>query len=398
MLTVAEAVEQLIQSAQPIVEERHRSAVQRVPLLQSLGRVLSSDITAAVDVPPAANSAMDGYAFCVAEAEANNWLLPVSQRIPAGSAPSSLAAGTAARIFTGGEIPRGADTVAMQEVCTEQSGAVRIEGRFSAGDNLRPQGQDIQAGQVILSAGHRLRPQEMGLLASVGIDSVAVYKPLKVGIFSTGNELVDPGTPLQPGQIYNSNRATLTGLIQSLGMEVVDLGSVPDRPEATEHILKKAAAQADIVLSAGGVSVGEEDHIKGAVEKIGRIEFWKLAIKPGKPLAFGSLLGKPFIGLPGNPASVFVTFMILARPFLLACQGSRHSAQLFVKAQAKFSKPGETRELYLRGRLSAEGVEIHPNQSSGVLSSACWGEVFVRQVSGVSIQQGDWVDVLPYQP
>ena len=397
MLNVSEAVDQLIKSAQPLGKERRRAGVQSIPLLQGLGRVLAADITATVDVPPAANSAMDGYAFCVADAEAHNWVLPLSQRIPAGTAPDPLAAATATRIFTGGEIPEGADAVAMQEVCSELEGMVHIDNSCLVGDNLRPQGQDIQAGQLILSAGVRLRAQEMGLLASVGVDSICVYKPLKVGIFSTGDELVEPGSILQPGQIYNSNRATLTGLIQSLGMKVVDLGSVPDRPEATEHILKKAAAQADVVLSAGGVSVGEEDYVKDAVAKVGSLEFWKLAIKPGKPLAFGNVQGKPFIGLPGNPASVFVTFMILARPFLLACQGCQNSPQLYLKAQAQFSKPGEKREVYLRGRLTDQGVQIHSNQSSGVLSSACWGEVFVRQISGESIQQGDWVDVLPYQ-
>jgi len=389
MLSVAEAVKQLVASAKPSLER------ESLPVLNSLGRILATDICAAMDVPPADNSAMDGYAFCYAEAEAHNFQLPLSQRIAAGAAPQPLAANTAARIFTGAEIPAGADTVAMQENCSEQNGSVDL-GMVKAKSNVRPRGQDIQVGQTILTAGTKVRAQEMGLLSSIGIKTIEVFEPLRVAIFSTGDELVEPGTALRPGQIYNSNRATLTGLIQSLGMTVVDLGVVKDSPEATDAVLSKAAEMGDLVISAGGVSVGEEDHVKDAVAKAGELNFWKVAIKPGKPLAFGRVGDKPFIGLPGNPASVFVTFMILARPFLLASQGVADVRPAFLKARAQFAKSGESREVYLRARLADGGVAIYPNQSSGVLASACWGDVFVRQQSGESVEVGDLIDVLPY--
>jgi molybdopterin molybdotransferase len=391
MISVSAAIDQLIATA------KTTDARESLPVTQSLGRVLATDITATINVPPADNSAMDGYAFCYADALKNNFQLPLSQRIPAGVAPKALNPATVARIFTGAEIPAGADTVAMQENCVEEDGAVTIGNAVTDGSNIRRQGQDIQSGQTILSAGTKLRAQEMGLLSSIGIKVVEVYKPLKIAIFSTGDELVEPGEALQPGQIYNSNRATLIGLIQSLGMSPIDLGTVPDSLEATEVVLQKAAVEGDIILSAGGVSVGDEDYVKSAVVKQGSIDFWKVAIKPGKPLAFGQIDSTPFIGLPGNPASVFVTFMILARPFLLASQGLNRVLPQPLKAIAQFAKPGEKRQVYLRAKLTEAGVEIHPNQSSGVLSSACWGEVFVVQQSGQSIQVGDLVDVLPYR-
>ena len=390
MIAVSTAIEKLIAAASPT------AATETVAVTDGLDLVLAADIVSGVDVPPADNSAMDGYAYCFADGESNHFQLPLSQRIPAGIAPQSLVPSTAARIFTGGEIPPGADTVAMQENCTEQDGVVTINNP-SVGANIRPKGQDIQSGQTVLAAGTRLRPQEMGLLSSIGIKTVEVFKPLRVAIFSTGDELVEPGEPLQRGEIYNSNRATLTGLIQSLGMTPVDLGTVPDNLAATVAVLKKAAAETDIVLSAGGVSVGDEDHVKNALLKLGTIDFWKVAIKPGKPLAFGQIAETPFIGLPGNPASVFVTFMILARPFLLASQGVKKPLTQPLKATALFEKAGEKREVYLRARITGEGVEMYPNQSSGVLSSACWGELFVRQPAGQSIAIGDLVDVLPYE-
>ncbi len=390
MLSVDEAVNRLLASA--IVG----AGIETVPVLDSLGRVLATDIVSGESVPPADNSAMDGYAFNYADAVAANFSLPVSQRIPAGIAPEPLQPGTAARIFTGSEIPAGADTVAMQEMCEDQGKVITIDSAVAQGSNIRPAGQDIRSGDTVLPSGVRIRPQEMGLLSSIGVAEIGVYQPLKVAIFSTGDELVEPGKPLQTGQIYNSNRATLTGLIQQLGMKVIDFGTVPDNSEATRQILKDAAAKGDVIVSAGGVSVGEEDHVKNAVEETGNLDFWRIAIKPGKPLAFGSINKTPFLGLPGNPASVFVTFLILARPYLLACQGAAERFCPMIKMPALFDRKGEKREVYLRGKITEQGVELYSNQSSGVLSSASWGDVLVRQPAGVNLCSGEMVEVLPY--
>jgi molybdopterin molybdotransferase len=390
MLTVTEAISQLT-SAAVLPTERESLLVT-----DSLGRILAEDIISTISVPPADNSAMDGYAFCYADAVSHDFKLSLSSRIPAGVAPAPLEKNTVARIFTGAEIPVNADTVAVQENCVDHGGWVTIDSGVVAGGNVRSQGQDILEGCCILTAGSKVRAQEMGLLAAIGVKTVSVYRRLKIAIFSTGDELVDPGLPLAPGQIYNSNRATLIGLIQTLGLTPIDLGTVGDSPEATATILKDAAVAGDIIISAGGMSVGDEDYVKDAVASAGAVAFWTVAIKPGRPIAFGHVAGTPFIGLPGNPASVFATFMVLARPFLLASQGSLDTEPKIVKARAQFDKAGEHREVYLRARLTDAGVEIFPNQSSGVLSSACWGEVFVRQQSGESIAIGDMIDVLPY--
>ncbi len=391
MLTVKEAIIKLTDAIKPLV------ASECVSIADSLGRVLAVDVEAMVNVPPADNSAMDGYAFCYAAAAAQGFELPLSQRIVAGRAPRPLVEKSVARIFTGGELPSGADTVAMQENCTPRADRIAIDPEVASGANVRRRGQDLIAGCTAVSAGTRIRAQEMGMLSSIGVGNVSVYRRLKVAVFSTGDELVEPGAPLEAGQIYNANRATLCGLVRAWGMQPVDLGNVADAAQATQEILVKAASEGDVVICSGGVSVGEEDHVRAAVAAVGAIDFWRVAIKPGKPLAFGHVRGVPLIGLPGNPASVFVTACILARPFLFAAQGCSDGQLATFKARACFARRGEIREAYLRARLTAGGgVELFPNQSSGVLSSACWGDVFVRQKSGESIQVDDLVDVLPY--
>ena len=392
MLTVEEAIGKLVSSAVSPSDSKP------ISLIDSLGHILSEDIVPALDVPPEDNSAMDGYAFCYADAAAKSFRLPVTLRIPAGVAPPTLKKNSVARIFTGAEMPLGADTVALQEDCQEQDGEVVLDKTIEPGANVRLKGQDIQSERHLLPAGTIIRAQEMGLLSSIGKSKISIFKPMKIGVLSTGNELVEPGNPLSRGQIYNSNRALLIGLISSMGMEPIDLGIAEDNLAATADSLKKAAERTDIIICCGGVSVGDEDYVKRAVDEVGYIDFWRVAIKPGKPIAFGAIANVPFFGLPGNPASVFVTFKILVRPFLLVSQGCTDIGPKVISARAEFDKKAENREVYLRARLSkdATGVEIFKNQSSGILSSACWGDVFVRQKVGETINTGNLVDVIPY--
>ncbi len=395
MLSVEEAVARLCSHARPTDKN-----IESVAVDQSLGRVSAESVRASVNVPPADNSAMDGYAFCFEEAAEQRFQLPISQRIPAGIVPETLRKNTAARIFTGAELPERADTVVPEEACTEDNAVVTIDSSVRFRQHVRLRGQDITCGDIILRRGTGIKPEHMGLLSSVGLQRLSVYRPLRVAIFSTGDELVDPGEKLQAGQIYNSNRSLLMGSISSLGMEPIDIGSVPDNIEATTEALQNASDNADVIISAGGISVGEEDHVRHAVEQLGEVDFWRVAIKPGKPLAFGRVADIPFIGLPGNPASVFVTFVVLAKPFLLASQGVESTEPVIAQARALFERSGESREVYLRGNLTtAEGqvcVDIHPNQSSGVLSSVTWGNVLVKQRAGEKIAYDDFVDVLPY--
>ncbi len=390
MLSVNEAIDSLLDGCQRLVES------EEIDLISALGRTLAEDIVASLDVPPADNSAMDGYAFRQGDWQDAQSELPLSQRITAGSVPQALEPGTAARIFTGAQVPAGADTVVMQEHCEGTEDAVRILQLPGMGANIRPRGQDISSGQKILPAGHRLRGQDMGLLASQGIGKIPVYRRLKVAILSTGDELAEPGKALQGGQIYNSNRFTMHGQLAAWGFEVVDLGVARDDPEAIRDLFARAAAAADVILSSGGVSVGEEDHVKDVVESLGSIDLWKIAIKPGKPFAFGQVQGTPFLGLPGNPVSVFVTMLIIARPYLFCCQGIVDTTVHAVRLTASFEKRGSARENYMRVRLGEQGLEPFSSQSSGVLLSTSWGDGLVRQGVHEDIKHGDQVEFLPW--
>jgi molybdopterin molybdotransferase len=392
LLPLTEALAKVLASAAP------NQPVIDVALIEALGSVLAEDIIAGIAVPGDDNSAMDGYALRVQDAGGP---LPVSQRIAAGCAGGEpLAPGTAARIFTGAAVPAGADAVVMQEDCREEGGVVSIASPVTRGQNIRLRGQDIATGDSVLTTGRVLRPQDMGMLASVGRATVKIFRPLNVAILSTGDELVEPGsTGLRSGQLYNSNRYTLAGLVQSLGMDVIDGGIVPDDAQATASALSDAAANADCVITSGGVSVGEEDHVKAQVERLGQLDLWRLAIKPGKPLAFGRVNETPFIGLPGNPSSVFVTFCLVARPFLLKLQGVDEPAAPKLEAQAMFTvdKPGG-RQDYQRVTLAEGpgGLQAHrfPNQSSGVLSSVSHSNALAVIPPHTTVALGDTVAVL----
>ena len=377
----------------------------------ALGRVLAEDVRSGLDVPPADNTSMDGYAMRCADVPAAGTVLPVSQRIPAGVVGSPLRPGTAARIFTGAQVPSGADAVVMQEQCeaTPSSaageaglGQVRIGTVPSAGQWVRRRGEDVKHGGVVLTRGTRLTPQALGLAASVGVGTLAVARRPKVALFSTGDELMMPGEPLRPGAIYNSNRFTLRGLLQAAGCKTTDLGIVEDKLEATRAALRRAAEGHDLILSCGGVSAGEEDHLKPAVQAEGRLEMWQVAIKPGKPLAFGEVRrgdGSPalFIGLPGNPVSAFITFLLTVLPVLRQLQGApaERPPGLTLRADFDWPKPDRRRE-FLRVRLNGTGgLDLFPNQSSGVLTSVVWGDGLVDNPAGHAIRAGDIVRYLP---
>ncbi|MCB1786602.1 MAG: molybdopterin molybdotransferase MoeA [Gammaproteobacteria bacterium] len=390
------AVERLVAAAKPVAR------TQVVGLREALGRVLAEPVISSFDVPGWDYSAMDGYAVRTAECAVPGGGLRVSQRIPAGTVPPPLEQGSAARIFTGAPIPAGADAVVMQEVCTAQGDSVRVEVPVAPGENIRRRGEDVRAGAELIPAGTRLQPQHIGLAASLGVAELSVVQGPRVALFASGDELVMPGDPLPPGKIYNSNLFTASGLLRALGCEVIELGIVEDSLAATQAALAAGAAQADLVLASGGVSVGEEDHVKPAVEALGSLDMWRIAIRPGKPVAFGHVDGTPFIGSPGNPVSMFVTFLLFVRPFLLRMQGRSDWQLQPLRAVADFEwpKPDKRRE-FQRARLAhdADGVPrvtVHPSRSSGVLSSVTWANGLVVIPEGRKLQRGDTVAFLPF--
>ena len=402
LLTAAQALEQLLTPAVSVSE------VELLAMQEARGRVLADDVVSLVDVPPLDNTSMDGYAIRVADLVAHSGVLRVGQRIPAGSMGTELQSGTAARIFTGAPIPPGADAVVMQEDCTTdptKPDTVSITTTPVAGQWIRKRGEDLSAGKKALSAGCLLRPQELGVAASAGLTHLSVKRRVRVATFFTGDELSLPGEPLKPGGIYNSNRDTLLACIKALGCDATDLGIVPDQLDATRAALRKASQDHDLIITSGGVSVGEEDHIKPAVTAEGQLNLWQIAIKPGKPLAFGSVRRQAntetsawFIGLPGNPVSSFVTFLLFVRPFILRLQGRLDSAMPSYPMRADFDWPkADRRNEFLRVKINNQGgLDLYPNQSSGVLTSAAWGDGLVDCAPGQAIAKGDLVPYIPF--
>jgi molybdopterin molybdotransferase len=377
--------------------------VEQVATFDADGRVLAQDLVSALHVPSQDNSSMDGYALCCADLIDMTQPLPVSQRIPAGSAGTTLAPMSVARIFTGAPIPLGADAVVMQEDCDVQpDGAVRIMVQPKPGQWIRRAGEDVTRGAVVLAKGAPLSPAELGLAASIGMNFLTVARRPRVALFSTGDELVMPGAvapqDMPPGAIYNSNRFFLKALLKRLGCEVSDLGIVPDQRDATIAALRGAAEHHDVILTSGGVSVGEEDHIKPAVASLGQLDLWQIAIKPGKPFAYGRVADAHFIGLPGNPVSSFVTFLLLVRPFLLKLQGATQLTPPSVDVRADFTWPkADKRREFLRVKRNLTGgMDLFANQSSGVLTSAVWGDGLVDNPPGCSVAPGDVVRFISF--
>jgi molybdopterin molybdotransferase len=339
---------------------------------------------------------MDGYALIHEDWQKAGTPLPVSQRITAGAVPDHHISGTAARIFTGAEVPAGADTVVMQEHTRLVEDGVLIDPLPAPGSNIRRRGNDIESGQTVLEPGRRLRAQELGLIASLGISEISCYSPLKVAVMSTGDELVEPGLEAGPSQIYNSNRFTLTGLLEGWGFDVIDLGIIRDDYTVVRTSLLEASEIADVIVTSGGVSVGEEDHVKNVIEELGKLELWKIAVKPGKPFAFGRVGGTPLVGLPGNPVSGFVTILLFGRPFLLASQGVHELTEPRMYQRAAFNQTNGPREAYLRVKSTSEGLELYSTQICGVMSSTTWGDGMVRQPPNQDISAGDMVEFIPY--
>ena len=381
------------------------TAAEEVPLPDALGRVLLENVTAKADVPPHDNSAVDGYAIYFDDLNTDGETrLPLGARVTAGhplDRPQKR--GEAVRIFTGARMPEGSETVMMQEDCREEDGHVVIRPGIRQGDNRRKAGEDIRTGDTVLRAGQRLRPQDLGQAAAVGRESLSVSRPLRVALFSTGDELREPGVALDAGCIHDSNRYTVGGLLRALGCEVVDLGILPDRRDSVTAALAEAARNADLLVTSGGVSVGEEDHVKQAVEAQGQIHTWRLAIKPGRPIALGQLGHVPFVGLPGNPVAVMVTFVTVVRPLILGLMGVPPAMPVTYRVPANFDhKKKPARREWVRARLLGDPAngwraEKFARQGAGILSSLVESDGLVALPEETTyLEAGEMVDFLPF--
>lgn len=397
MKSFDEALCELLSHAKPL------NKTETVLTFDADNRVLAADVVAALDVPAYNNSSMDGYAVRSADWTSAATVLQVNQRIAAGSSGAALGNMSAARIFTGAPIPMGADAVVMQEDCTlPEAGHICVATQPIAGQWIRQRGEDVRLGRTVLCKGELLAPASIGLAASIGFDMLTVAAPVRVALFSTGDELVMPGDiapqDMKPGAIYNSNRFFLRALLMRLGCTVTDMGIVPDKLDATVAALKTASTAHDLVLTSGGVSVGEEDHIKPAVQALGQLDLWQIAIKPGKPFAYGRIGNAHFMGLPGNPVSSFVTFLLLVRPFIRKLQGATRVAPYSIAACAHFiwARTDKRREFLRVRRNAAGGLDLFDNQSSGVLTSAVWADGLVDNPAGTAIAYGDAVRFIPF--
>ena len=399
MMAVDRALELLAGRLHPVTETR------RIGLADALGMVLAEDVVASFNVPPHDNSAVDGYAVFFDDLTPDaTTTLPVTGRVAAGhSLDRPGRRGEAVRIFTGAPMPEGFDTVLMQEDCKAEGGAVAIPPGIRRGANRRRAGEDMTQGSTVLTAGRRLRAEDIGLLASLGRREVAVRTALRVAVFSTGDEVREPGVPLEPGCIYDANRFALIALLRQLGCIVTDLGILPDRLDAIRGALEEAAEGHDVLITSGGMSTGEEDHVKAAVEALGGLHFWRLAIKPGRPVALGTAKGAVFVGLPGNPVAVMVTFLRIARPILLRLMGAAEEAPALFPLRAGFTyKKKAGRREYVRATLAraADGVLTvvkHPRDGAGILSSMVESDGLVELPEEVTrVEPGMIVDFLPF--